>query len=74
MAIFSHHTNLRILALLAQLLRGINGKQQGLFFALIGAEFLVMELNDPRIIVPDDKIPSVRHGASPWDGVKKLND
>src|SRR5215211_3428610 len=45
--VLAHEHHVGLLAVLAELLRGVNGEQHRLVFALVGAELLVIELDHP---------------------------
>src|SRR5262245_44511472 len=61
MAIFAHQTHVSTLAVLTELLRGFDGEQHRLVTALVGAVFLVIELDHPGVAVLDDEIARLRH-------------
>src|SRR4051812_40196068 len=52
--------HLRLLALLAELVRGIDREQHRLAFGSIGAEFLPFERNEPKILPAQHKVPMPR--------------
>jgi hypothetical protein len=63
MAIFAHQTDLRVFAIGAELLRGIDCKKHCLILGLVRPIFVVAVLDHPFIMnfIMNDEIACVRH-------------
>src|SRR5829696_3564986 len=62
MAVLAHYADFgRPIALIAKLLRSIDGEEHGLRLGFIGPIFLIIELDQPVIVVLNDKIPGLNH-------------
>src|SRR5882757_2431693 len=55
-----HERDLRRLALLTELVGGIDGKQHGFTFGVVGAVFLAIELDEPDILLANDQVAGAR--------------
>jgi hypothetical protein len=62
MAVLADQAHLRIFSLLTKLLRRVYGEKHSLRLRPVGTIFFVVKLDQPRIVVLNDKVASLGHG------------
>src|ERR1043165_6743680 len=61
-AVLAHQHPLRIIAILAELLRRVDGEQHGFVLGPVRPVLLVVEFDRPLVVMLDDEIACVGHG------------